>query len=386
MTVSTDNPRILVGASIPRSGHHFLADMMTAYYGGDIYYCEYYTLPSCCRALPCTRRGAHKVIYQKSHDRDFKLASDVAEALYLIQYRHPVPEALSDRELDLQDGLGRPSLIYRRTRAGYLNWLAGKAIYYRRFHDKWIVPKLSNAIYLDYPALAAEPKRFLKMIVEQTTGAADDARLDEAIDKSRSPHSKASFKPRVISESPYFDSDLLGALESWILERCPQYGFSPELNGSYQDSPLYGLILLKDASEALPKGAKKRLMAAAERAPDHPEVKRRLAIRTIREGRVAQGMSQLETLIASEPYFAGGYTALFAMCEENGMAIPDIALTGNALIACSESAELSMKLAAAFGGNGLWMNAAAAYGMALAMEPNNADAAEQRTAALRRLK
>jgi len=51
MQVSKDNPRILVGASIPRSGHHFLADMMTAYYGSDIYYCEYYTSPSCCRAV-----------------------------------------------------------------------------------------------------------------------------------------------------------------------------------------------------------------------------------------------------------------------------------------------------------------------------------------------
>ena len=386
MTVSRDNPRILVGASIPRSGHHFLADMMTAYYGEDIYYCEYYTLPSCCRALPCTRRGAHKVIYQKSHDRDFQLASDVAEALYLIQYRHPVPEALSDRELDLQDGLGRPSLIYRRTRAGYLNWLAGKAIYYRRFHDKWIVPKLQNAIYLDYPALAAEPRKFLKTIVERTTGVADDARLDEAIEKSRSPRSSASFKPRVISESPYFDADLLGALEAWILERCPQYGFSPELNGSYQGSPVYGLILLKDASEPLPKGGKKRLMAAAELAPDHPEIKRRLAIKAIREGRTAQGMEQLEALIASDPYFAGGYKAVFTNCEESGTAIPNFALTGNALVACSESAELAMQLAAAFGSDGQWMNAASAYAAAIAIEPNNADAAEQRTAALRRLK
>ena len=164
MTVSRDNPRILIGASIPRSGHHFLADMMTAYYGNNLYYCEYYTLPSCCRAVPCTRRGAHNIIYQKSHDRDFKLAADVAHALYLIQYRHPVPEALSDRELDLQDSFGRPSLAYRSTHAGYMNWLAGKAIYYRRFHDKWIAPKLANAIYLDYAPLAADPKKFLKTI------------------------------------------------------------------------------------------------------------------------------------------------------------------------------------------------------------------------------
>jgi len=386
MTVSRDNPRILIGASIPRSGHHFLADMMTAYYGNDLYYCEYYTLPSCCRAVPCTRRGAHNIIYQKSHDRDFKLAADVAHALYLIQYRHPVPEALSDRELDLQDSFGRPSLAYRRTHAGYMNWLAGKAIYYRRFHDKWIAPKLANAIYLDYAPLAADPKKFLKTIVEQTSGSADDARLDAAIEKTRSPRSSGGHKPRVISDSPYFDADLLGAMEAWILERCPLYGFSTELNGSYKDTALYGLILLKDASEPLPGGGKKRLMAAAELAPDHPEVKRRLAVKAIRDGRAGQGMEKLEELLASHPYFSGGYKALFAACSESGTAVPDFALTGNALVACSESAELSMQLGAAFGDKGFWVNATAAYALAMASEPANTEAVEKHAAAIRQTK
>ncbi|HTT99478.1 MAG TPA: hypothetical protein VMF58_15630 [Rhizomicrobium sp.] len=386
MQVSKDNPRILVGASIPRSGHHFLADMMTAYYGPDIYYCEYYTLPSCCRAVPCTRRGAHRVIYQKSHDRDFKLPADVSDALYLIQYRHPVPEALSDRELDLQDGFGRPSLAYRSTLFGYQNWLAGKAIYYRRFHDKWIAPKFSNAVYLDYADLAADPKRHLKTIVERTTGAADGARLDAAIEKSRSPKSSSSFKPRVISESPYFDAALLGALESWILERCPLYGFSPELNGSYADSPVYGLILLKDASEPLPKGEKKRFMVAAELAPEHPEVKRRFAVKAMREGRTADGMNRFEQLILGNPYFSGGYKALFAACAEAGTPVPDFALTGNALVACAESAELSAELGDLFAQRKLLMNAVMAYGQALTLDPQNADVAEKRKAAIREIK
>jgi len=385
MTASKDNPRILVGASIPRSGHHFLADMMTAYYRADIYYCEYYTLPTCCRALPCTRRGAFNVIYQKSHDRDFKLAPDVAHALYLIQYRHPVPEALSDRELDLQDGFGRPSLAYRSTIHGYQNWLAGKAIYYRRFHDKWIVPKLSNAIYLDYVDLAADPKRWLTEIVRQTSGTVDDARIEAVIEKTRSPKS-GTFKPRVISDSPYFDAALLGALESWILERCPQYGYSPELNGSYENSPIYGLILLKDTNEPLPKGEKRRLMVAAELAPEHPEIKRRLAMKATREGRVAEGMTRFEELIAGHPYFAGGYKALFTACAETGTAVPDFALIGNALVACSESAELSIELGDLFAARKLRVNAVMAYGHALTLEPQNADAAEKRRVAIHEIK
>jgi hypothetical protein len=386
MTVSRDNPRILIGASVPRSGHHFLADMMTAYYGAEIWYCEHYTLPSCCKAVPCTKRGAFSIIYQKSHDRDFKLAPDVAHALYLIQYRHPVPEALSDRELDLQDGFNRPSLAYRRTLPGYQNWLAGKAIYYRRFHDKWIAPKLSNAIYLDYADLAADPKRHLGAIVERTSGAADAARLDAAIEKTRSPRASGSFKPRVISDSPYFDADLLGALESWILERCPLYGYARELSGSYENSPIYGLILLKDASEPLPKGEKKRLMVAAQLAPDHPEIKRRLAMKAVREGRVAEGMGKFEALIAGHPYFAGGYKAMFTACAETGTPVPEYALTGNALVACSESAELAIQLGDAFAAGKYWMNATMAFAQALTLQPQNVQAMEKRKAAMREIK
>ncbi|MBV9693198.1 MAG: hypothetical protein JO261_05815, partial [Alphaproteobacteria bacterium] len=120
--------KVLIGASIPRSGHHFLADMLTRYFGRELYYCESYTPADCCRTVPCTRRGDFRFIYQKSHDRDFRLPADVADALYLIQYRHPVAETLSDRELDLKDAVGRPSLAYRRTREGYMTWLAAKAV------------------------------------------------------------------------------------------------------------------------------------------------------------------------------------------------------------------------------------------------------------------
>lgn len=384
MQKTQSNPAILVGASIPRSGHHFLADMMTAYYGQDLYYCEYYTLPSCCKTVPCTRRGQHKIIYQKSHDRDFKLPADVSDALYLIQYRHPVPEALSDRELELQEKLGRASLAYRRTRAGYANWLAKKAVYYSRFHNKWIANRVPNAIYLDYAELAADAKSFLKTIVERTTGAADDARLDQVIEKTRLPRSKssASFKPRVVEDSPYFDAELLAPFEAWVLEHCPSFNFTSQLNGSYAGSELYGLILLRDTTQPLPSGETKRFKVAAELAPHHPEIQKRLAGRALKEGRIPQALKKLEKIIAEHPYFPDAYKMLFKICEDSGTAIPEAVLTGNALIACSESAELSIQLGAAFDAKGLWLNAIAAYALALALEPRNKEALERHAAVI----
>jgi len=376
-----ENPRILVGASIPRSGHHFLADMLTAYYGEDLYYCEYYTPKSCCRSMPCTRRGKHRIVYQKSHDQDFSLAADEKEALYLIQYRQPVPEALSDRELDLKEGSGRPRLAYRKTRAGYLNWLARKAIYYRKFHDKWIAGNIPNAIYLDYGELAADPKKFLRAIVERTTGDADDARLNAVIEKTRAPRSNPFFKPRVIADSPYFDAKLLGALEAWVLQRCPLYNFQSELHGSYAGSELYGLILLKDSTEPLPAGEKKRIEVAAKFAPDHPEIQRRLAAKAIKAGRSAEGMKVLEKVIAANPYFGTAYNLLFSASAEVGLPVPDSVLTDDAFVACADSTELAIQLGNAFGDKGVWAKAAKAFELALVLEPENPEASARHAAA-----
>jgi hypothetical protein len=389
MTSATaDNPRILIGASIPRSGHHFLADMLSAYFGSDLYYCEYYTLPNCCKSAPCTRRGRFSYIYQKSHDRDFALPADIAHALYLIQYRHPVPEALSDRELELKDMLGRPSLSFRRTHAGYALWLAKKAIYYRKFHDKWIARRIPNALYLDYAELAASPQTVLAEILKRAAGGVDATRVSGVVERLNAPRASSktggtepqSFKPRVISDSPHFDPALLGALESWVLERCPHFGFARELDGDFRTSELYGLILLKDQDEPLPEGETKRLRAAANLAPDHPEILRRFATRMIREGKVAQGITRLERLVTRHPYFAPAYEILFKACADSGTPVPEAALTGNALIACSESVELSMRLGAAFAEKEWHVNAVAAFSLACALEPGNAQANERRTA------
>lgn len=384
------NPKILIGASIPRSGHHFLAEMVNSYFAKELYYCEYYTFANCCQNVPCTRRGRFQFIYQKSHDRDFKLPADVADALYLIQYRHPVAEALSDRELDIKDALGRPSLNYRRTRAGFTTWLAGKAIYYRRFHDKWMAQRLPNAIYLDYARLSSEPQEMMRAILNGAGRDVDEARLAEIVERAGGSRAgtprtqEQSFKPRVASDSPFFDAELLGALEDYVLRRCPSYGFTRELDGSYEDSALYGMLLLKDLKEPLPKGETKRFKVAARLAPDHPEILRRLALRMMRENHVTEAIGRLEILLARHPFFAPAYDLLFQACADAGTPVPESVLTGNALIACSESAELLVKLGTAFQDKGFTVNGVAAYSLAATLEPENDEVRERLATSVRR--
>src|SRR4051794_15781646 len=148
----------LVGASIPRSGHHFLQSLLSRYYGDQLFYCEVYSKADCCRSVPCKRGGGHAVTYQKSHDRQGEVPANAEGVLYVIQYREPVGEALSDRELDLTDHLGRRSLNYRLSQDHYLWWLAAKASYCRDFHDKWFSPRVGNAVYLNYADLASNPE------------------------------------------------------------------------------------------------------------------------------------------------------------------------------------------------------------------------------------
>src|ERR1041385_1979169 len=98
-------PKALLGASIPRSVHHYLQRTLSRYFKSEIFYCEWYTPSDCCKQVPCTSRRDCRVTYQKSHDWDFSLPSNIADALYLVQFRHPVPEALSDRDLAMRDSI-----------------------------------------------------------------------------------------------------------------------------------------------------------------------------------------------------------------------------------------------------------------------------------------
>ena len=384
MTSGTaEHPRIMIGASIPRSGHHFLQNLLTSYYGPDLHYCEFYTPAGCCKSIPCTMRGNYRVIFQKSHDRDLKVPADVSDSLYLIQYRHPVPEALSDRELELRDGLGRRNLPYRQTRENYAFWLANKAIYYRKFHDKWMAKRTSNAVYMDYPDLSTNPESMLRPIIEWASGSIDEERLARVVGQASAtrvslPHSAESkgedakvFKPRVIQESPHFDAELLGAFEAWVLERAPSFGFRRELTGSYENSMLYGLILLNDPEEPLPEGQHNRFAAAAKLAPDHPEIQRRIVQRLLKEGDVADAAKRLEAMIRHSPFYTPAYKLLFSVCKKNEIPVPESILDSSAVMACSDNAPLLTDLGQAFLDKGLLVNAVTALSLATIIAPDH---------------
>jgi hypothetical protein len=372
-------PVALIGASIPRSGHHFLQSLLSHYYGGKLFYCEVYNRADCCNAVPCVRGRASSVTFQKSHDRQGEVRSDAGEALYIVQYREPVGEALSDRELDLNDRLGRKSINYRLSADYYSWWLSLKASYYRDFHDKWFAPKLPNAIYLDYASLASDPGRAIGDVISRATGGVSEQRIASAIQevsavRAGSVHRKRKgtpFEPRNIEDSPYFDRELLAAFEAYVLECCPRFEFVPRLNGRFRDHPWYGLVLLHDEREPLPDGETDRLNAAAARAPDHPEIVLRLAKRALSDGQANTAIAAVEKLLAHNPFFGPAYRFILKAGREAGRSMAPAYLNGNALFACADNPRLLGDLAQAYLDADMIVSSIAALSCAVVLEPDD---------------
>lgn len=240
--------RPLIGASIPRSGHHHLARLLEGYFGPQLHYCSVYGLADCCGATPCSKERGRGPTYQKSHDFDFRLPSDVAGAVYLVQHRHPVSNALSGADLRARRSGFRPPSDGTLARAKFLDFLAARLAYYKRFHDKWVATPPPGAILIDHEALEAEPAATLRPIIEAAGARVDEARLAETVEtlSGRGGGRSRVYKPRVVEESPFFDRSALGAFEAAVLAECPAYGYAPTLGGgAYKRHPVYLLAKLR---------------------------------------------------------------------------------------------------------------------------------------------
>ena len=243
----TDAPlRPLIGASIPRSGHHHLARLLEGYFGPQIHYCSVYGLDDCCGATPCARSAP--VTYRKSHDFDFQLPKDTAGAVYLIQHRRPVDNALSGTDLRSRRNGMKPPSVGLGAKAAFLDFLAARLAYYKRFHDKWIASPPERAVMIDHAVLEDDPAAILREIVTTAGGVADEDRLARTVDalRDRGGARRREYRPRVASESAFFDESALAAFESAVIAECPAFGYAPQLAAvGYRTHPVWLLAKLR---------------------------------------------------------------------------------------------------------------------------------------------
>jgi tetratricopeptide (TPR) repeat protein len=244
----------VVGVSIPRSGHHFLVSLLRETFGAAFRYCEFYTPRDCCRSLPCTRGGDEEVFFQKNHDLELAVPTDLRDVVYAVQYRDPVMALLSDREyLATMEGEERAG-----DRDEYVVWLGRKAFHFDRFFDKWLRPARPHDVRIDYDDLVADPAGVLQRLC--TACGCDVPRATLAAAVERAAPTRAFFPPRAnapqktpfvrraVDTSRFYDAALLPAVESLLLDRIGELAAKRRLErADYRGHPVACVFFAEDA-------------------------------------------------------------------------------------------------------------------------------------------
>ena len=205
-----------VGVSFPRSGHHLVQRILSAYFGGAFGYCEFYKPEDCCKTVPCSRLG--QINLSKSHDFHSEMPI-LSDHNYLIQYRAFLPAVVSSYELYCankgRDNIILFTLFAIRQRSRYIH-----------FMDKWATASAddSSFIKISYERLTQSPVEVMKYIIEkfQKNPDVDTAKIVDivasiskiSVEKGQTVVSDASgvAKIRDIKEFRYYNKFLFAFL------------------------------------------------------------------------------------------------------------------------------------------------------------------------------
>lgn len=370
----TASPAILIGASIPRSGHHFLERTLQRYFGARLHYCEFYTPRQCCRQIPCTKRGDFDIIFQKNHDHDMALDPAIPGVTYVIQHRHPVPNMASGWELSSKPGIGAVSAEYRATRDHFAWWLARRAIYYRRFHDKWVVRQPANAIRIDYDDLRRDTAGQVAALIRAVGDAVDEPRLARAITAAGAVRATAGepFTPRQVDVAALPCPHLAAAFEEHVLRHGPAFGYAPMLGGGYEGSVLQGLILAFDPEEPLPARFASREEAIEALAGRHPDMRLHRARALLDARQPAEAAALLEAMLADTPHYSAAWHPLFRAWREAGLPPRSGMVTADAMFGAMHDPGAVLAMATHWRDQGRLVQAAAALHAAIGLHPPRA--------------
>jgi tetratricopeptide (TPR) repeat protein len=253
----------LVGASIPRSGLHFLVRLMERGLGDRFRFCEFYTPPTCCAQVPCARVTAARVSLQKSHDFDLRLPDAVAGVRYVVQYRNAVDAVLSDRELFGEvHGAARAA-----DRDHYTVWMGTHLAYMVGFHAKWLAHPRPAAIRVAYEKLKADTATALRAVCAHAGEPVTDAALQAAVAATAAlagEHGERAYQERPAAARRFAHWDLLAVFESWLARHAPRLVGTRRTADAYD--PAHVVIEIQRAEAARLAGAPADALAPLARA------------------------------------------------------------------------------------------------------------------------
>ena len=207
------------GVSLPRSGHHLLANMLETIFDESIY-CDFY---SCCQSIPC-KKGK---VFQKHHDLQLELKKNI-EKHHLIQYRKNPQAQFNAYYRFLQKLYSNGDTIFPvQKKFPYFNnfyhkyffdnreisdleksfdlFVTDHLDYYKAFVTKWIISNSSSNFKLvAYEDLVNDPFNQLKIVVGSFSNIRiDDYKISEAIE-----HENVTMK-HCLKDSPLYQEDFL---------------------------------------------------------------------------------------------------------------------------------------------------------------------------------
>ncbi len=282
--------------------------------------------PDCCRdgAVPAQPRRIQHHLSEEPPPATSSSAADVAGAVYLVQYRHPIAGgALRSRaRRGRRAGPVEPELCRR-----HAPWLhdvycgEGGLLPASSTTNGWRSASQERRLSRRRRACPSVSDEMMRDIIfTRAGGVVDEARLrqggrGERRRRRRDAQAKGvayTLRGVEIPTVPIHDVEpCFGALEDFILKRCPAYGFGARAQQcrmrrarQYWPHPAQG--------HGVSRCRRARASASCSRRgwrPDHPEVLRRFALQAMREGRLVQAINRLEKLLAEHPYFSGGLCA-----------------------------------------------------------------------------
>jgi hypothetical protein len=259
----------VISASVPRSGHHFLVDLLTAYFDwGEFLHCEGYDYEHCCKTIPCTLvnerfaqafggLGAPKLFLQKTHDLDNEAAFDPASS-YLVQVRDPGQAAIGWLRWVIAEHEPKAFFEVGHDLVGFL-------LYYVRFFHKWCHNAPRNQVVW-YEDLTASPETLaetIRNIVQWSGLPADEERVQRAISQTMSidAHTKGlrtfGTKQYDLSYYRHLSGAMLDYTLKWIVKLCPElkygrgYGRSTASDAPSILDPLFVLLPLDTQSSVV---------------------------------------------------------------------------------------------------------------------------------------
>lgn len=215
-------PFLIGGASMPRSGHHFMHRILMSYFGEKFGYCSYYYpwqhdfFPACCKNIPCSKYvdTGLEVFFQKSHD--FDLTDPVGAAdLNLVQIREPIGRLFSNFELHVKNNPKHDTKAYFR------QFALRDYYYYVAFWQKWVANTQHQPFVITYEDLKETPVEAVTQLLKATGNTVDEIRIRAAVQEQKASRGgQAKYVPRDIRQHKYYDGEWVEEYSNKLLRAC----------------------------------------------------------------------------------------------------------------------------------------------------------------------